>query len=392
MADFLFVPYSSHGHVNPLLPVLRELVAGGDRASVIVAPNFAEAVAATGARVLRLPTTSHVVVPERFDPVDEYQRLVKALADRRAIWALLRGELRHQRPDLVVYDPMIPKVFDIACGHGVPTALFSTTYAQNEHVIALTVSRHLGTAVGDLLRTPLARRLHPWAVETARDHRVVLINALPELQPAADTFGRRVRFVGPLTAATAERCDDLPWPEIERRRVLLVSPGTVFTRGPGFFRTVVEAFADSEWLVLLATGPTAPESLGPLPPNVIARRSVPQTAVLEHAELFLTHAGMNSTLEALAAGVPMILVPRILDQRANARRVAELGAGVRIDAKLLHPQLLRLVAQRLTTDPAVRTAVDALRARITAQNGPAVAAGALREAADASCRFDHTSR
>ncbi|MCP3802086.1 hypothetical protein NLX83_22735 [Allokutzneria sp. A3M-2-11 16] len=385
MADFLFVPYSSHGHVNPLLSVLRELVACGDRASVIVAPNFADAVEETGARVLRLPATSNVIVPERFDPVDECQRLFKTFADRRAIWALLRGELRHRLPDLVIYDPMIPRVFGIAAEHGVPTGLFSTTYAQNEHVIASTVGRHLGAKVGDLLRRPWARRLHPWAVETARDHRVVLINALPELQPAADTFGARVRFVGPLTGARAERGDDLPWTEIERRRVLLVSPGTVFTRGSGFFGPIVEAFGDSEWLVVIATGPTAPEALGPLPPNVIARRSVPQIALLEHADLFLTHAGMNSTLEALAAGVPMILVPRILDQRANARRVAELGAGIQLDAKQLNPELLRLIARKLTTDPAVRAAADALRARITAQNGPAVAAAALR----ASCRFDH---
>ncbi|GAA4036283.1 glycosyltransferase [Allokutzneria multivorans] len=391
MADFLFVPYSSHGHINPLLPVLRELTTSGDRASVVVAPNFADAVAATGAHVLRLPTSSHVIVPERFDPVDEVRRLTKTFADRKAIYELLRVELRAGSPDLVVYDPMVPKVFQMASARGVPTVLFSTTYAQNEHVIASTVQRHLGAAVGDLLRKPWARRLHPWAVETARDHRLVLINTLPELQPAAHSFGPRFRFVGPLTTARAER-GDLPWSEIERRRVLLVSPGTVFTRGPAFFRTIVEAFADADQLVVIATGPTAPQALGPLPPNVIARRSIPQTALLEHADVFLTHAGMNSTMEALAAGVPMILVPRILDQQVNARRVAELGAGIRVDAKQLQPELLRLIAHKLTTDPAVRASVDALRARVTAQNGPVVAAGALREAADASCRFDHAPR
>ncbi|WP_086825727.1 macrolide family glycosyltransferase [Allokutzneria sp. NRRL B-24872] len=392
MADFLFVPYSSHGHVNPLLPVLRELTASGDRASVIVAPNFADEVAAAGARVLRLPTSSHVIVPERFDPVDEVRRLTKTFADRRAIHELLRAELRDRAPDLVVYDPMVPKVFQLASARGVPTVLFSTTYAQNEHVIASTVQRHLGAAVGDLLRKPWARNLHPWAVETAREHRLVLINALPELQPAAHSFGPRFRFVGPLTTARSERCGDLPWSEIERRRVLLVSPGTVFTRGPAFFRTVVEAFVDADQLVVIATGPTAPQALGPLPPNVIARRNVPQTALLEHADVFLTHAGMNSTLEALAAGVPMILVPRILDQQVNARRVAELGAGIRVDAKQLQPELLRLLVRKLTTDPAVRASVDGLRARVTAQNGPALAAEALREAADASCRFDHAPR
>ncbi|MFB9905512.1 nucleotide disphospho-sugar-binding domain-containing protein [Allokutzneria oryzae] len=388
MADFLFVPYSSHGHINPLLPVARELVARGDRVSVIVAPNFAPAVAETGARVLRLPTSSHVVVPERFDPVDSCRRLFKAFDDRRAIFAVLRGELRHRRPDLVVFDPMIPRVFRIAHDRGVPTVLFSTTYAQNEHVIASTVGRNLGAPVGDLLRRPWARRLHPWAVEAARDHELVLVNALPELQPAVRTFGERFRFLGPLTSSKTDHCGDLPWREIERRRVLLVSPGTVFARGPKFFGPVVEAFRDSDRLVVLATGPTDPESLGSLPSNVIARRRVPQAALLEHSDLFLTHAGMNSTLEALGAGVPMILVPRVLDQRVNARRVAELGAGIQLDAKWLHPVLLRHVAHRLTTDPSVRGAVERLKARIAGQDRPAAAATALQEAANGSCRAE----
>ncbi|WP_242891911.1 glycosyltransferase [Actinomadura litoris] len=82
---------------------------------------------------------------------------------------------------------------------------------------------------------------------------------------------------------------------------------------------------------MLSVGRDAdPSGLGPLPANVEAHRHVPQPAVLAHTDVFVTHAGMNSTMEALAAAVPMVAVPHTPEQRPRpAGRHRHRGARAR---------------------------------------------------------------
>jgi UDP:flavonoid glycosyltransferase YjiC (YdhE family) len=75
-----------------------------------------------------------------------------------------------------------------------------------------------------------------------------------------------------------------------------------------------------------------PGALGPLPPNVHVARWLPQDAVLQRAAAIVCHGGYGSVLGALAHGVPVVALPLFGDdQWRNARRVAELGAGIALD-------------------------------------------------------------
>ena len=92
-------------------------------------------------------------------------------------------------------------------------------------------------------------------------------------------------------------------------------------------------------------------------------RWVPQAAVMAQASAMVGHGGSGSTLMGLAAGVPQALVPLFVDGPANARRVAELGAGLAIE-----PGSDRLVPAvgELLTDPGYRAAAAAVAAEIRA--------------------------
>ena len=79
--------------------------------------------------------------------------------------------------------------------------------------------------------------------------------------------------------------------------------------------------------VILNTGKVHPETLGKIPENIYAYSFVPQIEVLQHADVFLTHCGMNSVNEAMSCGVPMVTMPFINDQISNAKRIIELGIG-----------------------------------------------------------------
>jgi UDP:flavonoid glycosyltransferase YjiC (YdhE family) len=90
--------------------------------------------------------------------------------------------------------------------------------------------------------------------------------------------------------------------------------------------------------------------------------------------VFLTHAGMNSVMESLYHGVPLVAVPQIPEQRAVAARAAELGLGVMLDAPT--PDDLRAAVAAAT---AHRPAVEALGAVLRATPGAPVAADALEK-------------
>ena len=103
---------------------------------------------------------------------------------------------------------------------------------------------------------------------------------------------------------------------------------------PGLYRRAAEALGELPVRTLITIGDRRdPAELGPLPPSVRVERWVPQAAVMPRASAVVAHGGSGSTLTALAAGVPLALVPLFVDGPANARRVAELGAGIALGGR-----------------------------------------------------------
>ncbi|QGN34821.1 glycosyltransferase [Microlunatus sp. Gsoil 973] len=98
----------------------------------------------------------------------------------------------------------------------------------------------------------------------------------------------------------------------------------------GVFRRALDAVADLEASIVMTTGRAFdPETLGPLPDNARVLQWVPQEQVLAHAVAVLGHGGFGTTIGALAAGVPQVVVPLFtFDQVINGDRVAAVGAGV----------------------------------------------------------------
>jgi len=106
---------------------------------------------------------------------------------------------------------------------------------------------------------------------------------------------------------------------------------------------------------------------------------VPQRAILDQADAFVTHAGMGGCGEGLAAGVPMIAVPQAADQFMNADRLVELGVARRIDTADATADALRTALEELMADPEVGRRSARLRADARAEGGTARAADLIEE-------------
>lgn len=172
-------------------------------------------------------------------------------------------------------------------------------------------------------------------------------------QPDGDLFGDGFKFVGPTGKAPTTTTVDL-W-ETLTDPLIYISLGTIFNQAPEFYRFCFEALRESPYQVLVSVGAkTVVDDLGPIPSNFVVRNYVPQLEVLDRAQLFVTHGGMNSVNEGLLHGVPLAVFPQGADQFTVAARIADMGAGISLDYRRLSPPEFRGQVEQLIENSAVR--------------------------------------
>ena len=208
-------------------------------------------------------------------------------------------------------------------------------------------------------------------------------------QPAQFDFPRRelpasFHYTGPFLDLEAGAEVPFPWEQLDGRPLVYASLGTLQNRLPAVFRMIAEACAplDVQLVIGLGNGLLS-EELGDLPGNPLVFPYVPQLQLLERAQVMITHAGMNSALECLSHGVPMVAIPISHDQPNIAQRVAWTGTGTMVSLETLTVERLRDAVKGVLADPSYRTAALRLKQEIQQVNG-------LDRAADLVERVIHT--
>jgi UDP:flavonoid glycosyltransferase YjiC (YdhE family) len=145
---------------------------------------------------------------------------------------------------------------------------------------------------------------------------------------------------------------------------------------PALYRDAIDALSLLPVRVLVTIGHERdPLDLGPLPENVHALRWVPQADVMAHAAAVVCHGGSGTVLGALAAGVPLAILPLFADQPYNARRVEEIGAGIAVGSA----EEITGAVKRLLEDPSHRAAAVAIADEVSQLPPVDAAAGILEE-------------
>lgn len=362
-------------HVLPGLEVIRELVARGHRVTYANDPATAGLIEPTGAELV--PYTSTLPFRDNIWPEDPIEASSLFLDDAMAVLPQLHAAYDDDPADLYLYDIGAYVARALAEAQGRPLVQLSPTFVawdsyQEE------VGAHLARLPGaDVLEARFKEWLAGCGATTldVGEFSGVPPRALATIpramQPHADTVDpARVDFVGPCLGDRARR-DTWTRPE-GAERVLLVSLGSAYTVQPEFYRQCVAAFGELPgWHVVLQIGQHVdPAELGgDVPRNIEVRSWVPQVAVLEQADAFVTHAGMGSSGEGLFAGVPMIAVPQGAEQPMNADRLVELGVARRLDTPEATGDALRAALLELTADPDVARRCAELKARTRAEGG-----------------------
>lgn len=133
--------------------------------------------------------------------------------------------------------------------------------------------------------------------------------------------------------------------------------------------------------VVLAIGTNiGPDDLGTLPVNTIVVRTAPQLALLKRAALCITHAGLNTVLESLAQGVPMVAIPNCYDQPGVAARIAYHGVGEFVEVNQLTAERLSTLVRQVTLNPSYRDRARYFQEVIAKTRGLDLAASLIERA------------
>ncbi|MEU5959460.1 macrolide family glycosyltransferase [Streptomyces sp. NPDC047525] len=366
-------------HVLPSLEIIRELVARGHRVTYANDPATRELIEPTGAELV--PCTSLLPFKDNIWPEDPIAASALFLDDAMAVLPQLRSFYGDDPADLYLYDIGAYVARALAEEQGRPFVQLSPTFVAWEgyqeevraHIQELPGAAELEARFGEWLAGTGATTLDVGAFSGTPERAVAMIPRA--MQISADRVDpKRVDFVGP---CFGDRSAQGSWQRPEgAEKVLLVSLGSSYTQQPAFYRTCVAAFGGlAGWHVVLQIGKHVdPAELGEVPGNVEVRSWVPQLAILEQADAFVTHAGMGSSSEGLFTGVPMIAVPQGAEQPMNADRLVELGVARRIDTADATADTLRSALLELTSDPDVAARAARLRAEARAEGGTARAA------------------
>src|SRR5262249_51928812 len=186
--------------------------------------------------------------------------------------------------------------------------------------------------------------------------------------PAALEFpGRRLppgfHHTGPWTDAEARAPVEFPWERIDRSRPLVyASMGTLQNRVLRTFRMIAEACVGQDLqLVISLGGGQDPAMLADLPGDPIVVGYAPQLDLIRQAALTISHGGLNTALESLACGVPMVVLPVTYDQPGVGARVEYAGMGRSIPIARLTLKRLRVAVRNVLGDPAYRMRAGQLR-------------------------------
>ncbi|MBV9543416.1 MAG: glycosyltransferase family 1 protein [Chloroflexi bacterium] len=371
------------GHVRPLLPLSTALASTGHEVRfatgpdfqarvrdagltpLVAGPSFAEANAATARqpRLAALPLTqrggatfSQVIAPAK----------LPALERIMAEW----------KPDLVVHEctDLAPPI--AAAAAGVPAVtqgwglvpLPGQTTPPASDVIRLWHARGLEP---DLFAGIFGRlHLHP-APRSLQPEATVPVG---RLQPMRLEMPALPDTVLPKWAARLR-------PEI--RPVVYVTLGThPFFNHPGFFRTILDGLATVDCEVVATTGEhTDPTSLGPPPPNVHLERWLPLGPLLARCNLVVCHGGSGTLLASLAAGLPLLMLPRGADQFDNAAACERVGVARVVMPGALAADAIADNVELLLTIESYRQNAARLRVELDAMPDPRAVVPLLEELA-----------
>ncbi len=408
MSDYLLCATPIQGHVAPLVAISEHLVSRGHRVSVLTGSRFRDAVTATGAQHRTLGGIADFddrVMQDHLPERDRHRGIAKLRYDIETIFIrtvpdqarAVEAAVAELAPDAILVDAafagILPTLLEDPAGRPpvlaagvIPLSQSSTDAAPYGLGLAPSASamgRVRNRALNALVQQVLFRKTQQLANRTMAElgrpglpsfvlDLSRLFDRFLQLSPAEFEYPRRdlspnLRFVGtvlppaPVTGVLPEWWADLDGD----RPVVHVTQGTIDNKDFGrVVRPTLDALADREVLVVVATGGRPVEELGDLPPNARAAEFLPYDLLLPKTDVFVTNAGYGGTQYALSHGVPIVAAGDTEDKPEVSMRAAWAGVGVNLRTGTPTAAAVRRAVDTVLADHGYRRRAHVLAAQI----------------------------
>jgi MGT family glycosyltransferase len=377
MSRFLLVTLPFVAHVNPMVPLARELTRRGHEVAWVT-----------------YPAVKHQLPPEdKAYFVEEHEVLDRALGLAREANLGLAHAYKSFVEDVVIpFSRTMIGPVDAAIDDFKPDAALVDLHTMAGALASRksglpwassSPSGELYTDVFEEMEKVRAWRQHLFDdLQTAyglepveapdRSPYLILLYSTPAFVGEAD-YPPNYRFIG---ASFSDRVDepDFPWEQLASGKKILVSLGSLFaTRGERFFQVLQDALRDLDLQVIVSAPAEAFEDP---PVNFLVRQWVPQLKLLEKVDAVITHGG-STVNEALAFGRPMVVAPITADQFVLATKVVDSGAGVRVRFRRVSPAELRAAVTTVLEEPTYGETARRIQDSFIAAGGSKAGADAL---------------
>lgn len=369
----LFTTQPGHGHFRPLVPLAQAAREAGHEVHVASSARFGDAIREAGFEAVAAGIDWELTAPGLIDTFPD-------LADHRGTEAgnlfvigtvfgertavatthdLLRSGAAHDY-DLIVRETLEFGGLLTARTLGIPCAVVQVAARSN-------FLAHRAAAAEGFARAAAAEGTTVADADAELDRDAVLAFVPPSLQSPEAPLPYTASSFRPASRADGAVPDGWALPF---ERTVYMTLGTVFNRSSDAFRRMIDAVADLDANVILALGRgLRPEELGPTPEHVRVASFVPQAQVVQRSDLVVCHAGFATVMDALIAGVPMVLTPITADQPENAERCDAMGVAEVLSYADVDAAGLRAAIDRVLAEDSYHEAADHARAEIEAMPG-----------------------
>ena len=339
MAKGLFLIFPGHGHVNPTIGLVTELINKGDQITYITAEEFRDKLEKLGVEFKGYdeeysvdPNNKEGMIAVVRKAIGIYRNLIELALKQEGTF------------DYLVCDSIVNPGKKLIRKLGIKkTISLSTTFGLNEKVIE--ESRKTNNFSELEKYKDKLKELEKDIKDLEKDFEMeipdvtkIFLGAKMDLnlvftskyyQPLAETFDETYKFIGP-SIADRKELQDFKIENPQNKKIVFISLGTVSNKNLSFYKNCFEALGSrDDLIIIMSIGKRINiKDLGEIPENFKLYNYVPQLEVLKQVDLFITHGGMNSSSEGLYNNIPLIVVPQFGDQFMVAARVVQLSAGV----------------------------------------------------------------
>jgi zeaxanthin glucosyltransferase len=402
------------GHLNPMCNLGRELMRRGHQVTLFGLPDVRGKVAQSGLNFYEIgaadfPLGKMNAMMEQLGKLDGLPGLKFSVAFFQSETTMLLREapmaIQASKVEVLIVDQISAAIGTVAdrlkmpfvtiCNAllinrepGVPPYFTSWKYQDS---FGARLRNQLGNTLIDYLTESLwqsiVKQRQQWQLP-AYESREMAGSKLAQICqiPADFDFPRKnlpacLHYVGPLKdPENQERVNadqmNFPWEQLTGQPLIYASLGTLQNRNWQIFELIAAACLDLDSQLVISLGnPQQDLHAMELAGKPMLVSYAPHQALIDRSALVITHAGLNTTIGALSAGVPMVAIPITNEQPGIAARMARVGAGLVIPVKKVTVARLRSAIQRVLTDQVYRD--NALKMQLVINNS-----GGVKKAAD----------